>query len=99
MSRPTREQIGFAVSTVWYTSQAPGLWTEDATCRRYPDFADQFTDAQTFEDADVPLTICADCPVRRECLDYGQGLRADGVWGGRLLSRGVPQRRLQVVRR
>jgi hypothetical protein len=98
VSRPTRDEIGFAVSTIWYTSEAPGRWTERATCRRYPDFADQFTEAQTFEDADIALTICADCPVRARCLEYGRGLRADGVWGGRLLSRGVPQRRLRAVR-
>ena len=97
MTRPTREQIGFAASTIWFTTDAPGPWTEDAECRRYPAFADQFTDAQTFEDADLALTICSDCPVRAACLSYGQQIRADGVWGGRLLRLGSVQRRLSAV--
>ncbi len=97
-TRPTREQIGFTASSIWFTSSVPGTWTEGAACRRYPGFADQFTDAQTFNEADVALTICADCPVRTACLTYGQGIRADGVWGGLLLRRGKPQRRLAAVK-
>jgi len=98
MTRPTREQIGFAASTIWFTSPVPGSWTEQAECRRYPDFAEQFTDAQSFQDADLPLTICSDCPVAAQCLAYGQRLAADGVWGGQLLRHGAVQRRLPYRR-
>jgi hypothetical protein len=99
MTRPTRDEIGFASSTIWFTTAAPGRWTEDATCRRFPEFANQFTEAQTFEEADLALTICADCPVRLACARYGQGIRADGVWGGQLLVRGTPQQRFRQRRR
>jgi hypothetical protein len=98
MTRPTREQIGFAASTIWFTIPAPGSWTEDGECRRHPGYADLFTDAQSFEQADLPLTICADCPVAAQCLAYGQSLRADGVWGGELLKHGSVQRRLPYRR-
>ncbi|HEY3736761.1 MAG TPA: hypothetical protein VGL26_04895, partial [Jatrophihabitans sp.] len=61
MTRPTRDEIGFAASTMWFSTCAPGSWTEDAACRRFPALADRFTDAQTFEEADLALTVCAGC--------------------------------------
>lgn len=99
MTRVTREEIGFATSTIWFSTSPPGSWTEDAACRRFPALADRFTDAQTFEEADLALTICADCPVSRACARYGQGIHADGVWGGLLLSRGRPLERFSTRRR
>lgn len=91
-------QTGFTASSIWFTSSVPGVWTERAKCRRFPGFADQFTDSQTFEEADAALTICSDCPVRAACFAYGHSIRADGVWGGRLLQRGKPKRRLAAVK-
>jgi hypothetical protein len=73
---------------MWFSTCAPGSWTEDAACRRFPALADRFTDAQTFEEADLALTVCAGCAVQRACARYGQGIRADGVWGGLLLIKG-----------
>jgi hypothetical protein len=95
---PISSPTGFAAST-WYSTAAPGRWTERAACRRYPAYADQFTEAQTFEEADVALTICAECPVKLACSRYGQTIRADGVWGGELLVRGTPRRRFALRRR
>jgi hypothetical protein len=63
-------------------------------CWRFPRLAGAFINAQDFETADPALTICLDCPVRAQCLAFGQSLQADGVWGGRLLRDGRIQRRL-----
>jgi len=82
------------LSKIWFAAPAPGRWAADATCRNYPAFAEYFTDATSFAEADLALTLCADCPVRAACLGYGQRLGADGVWGGQLLHHGVVQHRL-----
>ena len=81
-------------SAIWFSADAPGDWTERAACRQHSTLADFFTDATTFEQADLGLTICAECPVQRACLSYGRTLRADGVWGGRLLRDGAVQHRM-----
>lgn len=65
-----------------------GEWTEQALCRRvdpevfFPPKGDAGTQAKQ---------ICAQCPVRAECLDYA--IAADekhGIWGG--LNRAERQR-------
>jgi hypothetical protein len=94
----TPADVRHAVSTVWLSAAPPGRWTEDAACRRYPGYAELFTDVVSFEEADLALTICAECPVRLACLRYGEQLRADGVWGGHLLRRGLARRRLDSRR-
>lgn len=55
-------------------------WQQDAACRGTSPqlfFAERF-DFLTVSQAQQ---ICAICPVRAECLDYGLHER-DGIWGG-----------------
>lgn len=98
MSAHIRSDARFAVSSIWFDVEPPGRWTSDANCRRYPGYADFFTDVADFEEADLALSICAACPVRAACLSYGERLRASGVWGGELLRSGLPRRRYGVRR-
>ncbi|MBV9594193.1 MAG: WhiB family transcriptional regulator [Actinobacteria bacterium] len=88
MTRYPIAEAGFAVSSIWFSAEPPGSWTERAACRRYPGFAECFTEATTLAEADLALTLCDGCAVRAACLRYGQVLEADGVWGGRLLRHG-----------
>lgn len=34
------------------------------------------------DDAGFALAICADCPVRAECLAYAVDAHEEGIWGG-----------------
>lgn len=59
-------------------------WRDEAACRREegeegPDFhSEDPTEIAT------ALSICAECPVRKECLSYAlNGYERFGVWGGR----------------
>jgi WhiB family transcriptional regulator, redox-sensing transcriptional regulator len=55
-------------------------WREQAACRG--------TDLDVFypergESADPARQVCAQCPVRRPCLEYALSNRiTDGIWGG-----------------
>ncbi|WP_239405431.1 WhiB family transcriptional regulator [Frankia sp. Cj3] len=64
-------------------------WNEKAACRNNDDCdPDQF-----FPDGngrwragqvDKAKKICADCPVKKECLNYAlRGMQAYGIWGGK----------------
>lgn len=44
----------------------------------------------TVEQLDQARTVCAGCPARAVCAQRGLALKADGVWGGTLLSHGRP---------
>lgn len=55
-------------------------WLEDAACRPYPPHV--FYPVTAGGDF-VAKTVCARCPVRRECLEYAlQRPEEHGVWGG-----------------
>jgi hypothetical protein len=58
----------------------PPPWHADAVCKVHPD-VDWFSHSAT--DEAFALAICAECPVRAECLAYAveRGERF-GVWGG-----------------
>lgn len=73
----------------------PEDWTLDAACRGadpgvfYPD--ERRSDAANPE----AITICARCPVARECLTYALEHREEhGIWGGL-----NPSQRRQIQRR
>jgi hypothetical protein len=70
----------------------PPDWTERASCLGLP--ADWwFPEGPTaIADATRGKAVCATCPVRVECLDYGQSTGAGGIWGGRVLALGRPRR-------
>jgi WhiB family transcriptional regulator, redox-sensing transcriptional regulator len=55
-------------------------WEERARCSEYD--PDIFFDPSARVERRAK-SICAQCPVRLECLAYALGLRAEfGVWGG-----------------
>ncbi len=67
---------------------ALGRWAERAACIRYP--ADWWHSDDPW-DRERAASVCADCPVQRECLSYAQAwwqrregghTRPQGIWGG-----------------
>ena len=85
--RPARTGENWT-SVIWFQSAPPGEWTKHASCRVIPHLADQFTEVTSLAEARDGIRVCARCPVRGECLEYGRDIDADGVWGGELLRRG-----------
>lgn len=57
-------------------------WMAQASCKDYDSavFFPENTDNTTYKQAKA---ICADCPVRLECLEYAcRNAIVDGLWGG-----------------
>jgi len=74
---------------------ALGQWAERAACIRYP--ADWWHSDDPF-DQQQAVSVCATCPVQRECLNYAQDWREDatqtrphGIWGGLLYPTVLPK--------
>jgi WhiB family redox-sensing transcriptional regulator len=57
-------------------------WQDHANCRGLdPDLF--YAGRGENDDSDAAKAICADCPVRGECLDHALTThQAHGVWGG-----------------
>jgi WhiB family redox-sensing transcriptional regulator len=57
-------------------------WMHQAACRGQG-FDAWFSVDEVGEDADAARRVCADCPVRAECLEYAldRAIR-HGLWGG-----------------
>jgi WhiB family redox-sensing transcriptional regulator len=67
-------------------------WQASSACREHPE-VDFFVDRA--EDAEAAKSVCARCPVRRECLEHALANdERHGIWGG--LS---PRQRKALVRR
>lgn len=76
-SKPSREPRETVAATA--TKQNLTDWRAQAACHG--------CDTDVFfigrgEDARPAKVICAQCPVRRECLDWGLRHEKFGVWGG-----------------
>lgn len=59
------------------------MWRDDAECAK--EYA-QDIDFHSEEPSDMgrALTVCSECPVRRECLSFAlNSYERFGVWGGR----------------
>ena len=55
-------------------------WMADGLCRSYPPSVFFPSDGVG---VDIARRICADCPVKRACLEYALRNGVDhGVWGG-----------------
>ena len=60
--------------------EATHTWMTEGSCRHYPPAAFFPSDGVG---VDAARKICAECPVRAECLEYALVQRIDhGVWGG-----------------
>lgn len=69
-------------------------WQARALCKKYPDI--DFFPSDGYG-VTVAQRICADCPVRTDCLEYALGHNEDhGVWGG---ASERERRRIRRVRR
>lgn len=87
----------------------PMGWVKYAACRDHaPELFDEFPRVPYLSDfgrINIALTVCAGCPVRRQCLELGTAHKNSGVHGGRLLVAGRPldgpsmERRLNAARR
>lgn len=67
-------------------------WQRESLCRDDPGlFDDPARCPGTAERKRVleAVTICGQCPVSRECLDFGKRNRYWGIFGGQLLRGGV----------
>jgi hypothetical protein len=45
----------------------------------FPQHRDKADDVYNFK---VAKKICSTCPVKKQCLEYGQKTNSFGVWGG-----------------
>lgn len=60
--------------------EAEQTWMAEGMCRHYPPAAFFPSDGVG---VDAARKICAECPVRVDCLEYALAQRIDhGVWGG-----------------
>lgn len=68
---------------------APG-WQEDASCRGTSvEVADAMSDCLSQRQAsELVGRLCASCPVRQECFDFGRATRGWGFHGGIVLREG-----------
>ena len=59
-------------------------WMERASCHAYPVelfFPEAGDSKQIIKEA---KKVCADCPVRKDCLNYALGFEnLPGIWGGK----------------
>jgi WhiB family redox-sensing transcriptional regulator len=56
-------------------------WRDDAECVRHPGNVDFFPERG--ESVRAAKAVCAQCPVKAECLEYAmQWNHLSGVWGG-----------------
>lgn len=78
---------------------APEDWKERAACRE--NFDERFfSEDKTERDAAIN-ELCNQCPVIRDCLEYGvvrESENAGGVWGGIYFSPNRQERRKQIER-
>lgn len=71
-------------------TRSPNDWREQAACLQVghvPFFPDRLEGHQVAAVIEPALSICRDCPVRAECLEFA--LTHDeryGIWGGTLPS-------------
>ena len=56
-------------------------WSQ-AACANDPEWDDHFFEGNLTKGAE----ICADCPIRQGCLQYGLQSQSEGLWGARLLT-------------
>ncbi|APZ81710.1 hypothetical protein NCPPB3778_56 [Rathayibacter phage NCPPB3778] len=63
-----------------YSEEA--VWRQEAACAR-PGIDIEIFFPHDDQDRDQALSICRDCPVRRQCLDYAITSRIhEGIFGG-----------------
>lgn len=60
----------------------PEAWRQDAACRPYPTEWWYPADGMNWANTRRARRICADCPVREDCLIVALRRNEDGIWGG-----------------
>lgn len=76
----THRRPGRVTRSMWLAVDAPGSWTQQASCTQAD--PEVFFPAQGAS-AEPAKRICLWCPVRAECLAYALAHKIRfGVWGG-----------------
>jgi hypothetical protein len=62
-----------------------------ATCKSLPQDKKDYFLSSKVRDLARAAEVCKRCNIQGECLEEGQSSwKNNGVWGGKILSRGVP---------
>jgi len=62
-----------------------------ATCHSLSQDRKNYFFSSKVRDLVMAAEICKSCSIREDCLEEGQSSwKNNGVWGGKILSRGVP---------
>ena len=73
----------------------PAFWSQ-GKCRDYP-HSWFFPERGAQADSQAAKAVCAECPVRAECLNYAlENCERFGVWGGKSEKQ---RRRMRIARR
>ena len=77
-----RDQIPEYETAAWLAT-GPS-WRSAAACRSAdPELFFPLSESgKALEQIAEAKAICADCPVRRQCLEFALRTRPDGIWGG-----------------
>ena len=83
---PVKPPNGTHARTIFQNPDHDPLWRDDAECFGHPRPDIWFSD--TPQDKADAVELCAECPVRRECLRWAGTTRQQfGIWAGIDLSR------------
>lgn len=88
-SKRTKIKTAKTVASKLASLEAEVRWQDRASCKGMdptlffgPEYAETVKEKRDREDA--AKAVCAECPVRNECLEYALDAReAYGIWGGR----------------
>lgn len=88
-SKRTKTKTAKTVASKLASLEAEARWQDRASCKGMdptlffgPEYAETVKEKRDREDA--AKAVCAECPVRNECLEYALDAReAYGIWGGR----------------
>jgi len=61
-------------------------WQMQAACLDHP-YPDLFHPVAYTPDISEAVALCRQCPVIKQCGDFGEELGATGIWGGKLRKR------------
>lgn len=88
-SKRTKIKTAKTVASKLASLEAEARWQDRASCKGMdptlffgPEYAETVKEKRDREDA--AKAVCAECPVRTECLEYALDAReAYGIWGGK----------------
>lgn len=81
--REARAPLNARISVTLSDTPPPGEWVELGACKRPEAQGVNFFPGRG-DDTKAAKAVCAMCPVRRPCRDYGLSMpqNLNGIWGG-----------------